>query len=248
MTAPTRRDRLRMATISEIKALARRLLVTGGPQAISLRAIAREMGMTAPAIYRYFPSLEALVTELTSDLHGELHKAVEQARDAAGGDPVRQLTAMARAFRRWSLAHPAEFALIFGAPLPTVSADDSCADADHPAARFGALFAESLLRLWRQEPWPTPPAELIRERLGHVLDPLWRIHADLPIEVAYTLLSGWARLYGLVAQEVYDHLRWAVNDAEALFEQEINQLVGQLTAGRRASDTPEDPGIAHGVG
>ena len=70
--SPSRRERIRTATVAEIKALARRLLVGGGLAAISLRAIARDMGMTAPAIYRYFPSLDALVAELTEDLYDEL--------------------------------------------------------------------------------------------------------------------------------------------------------------------------------
>src|SRR5882672_12208641 len=75
----TRRERLRTATVAEIKSLARRLLMAGGPHAFSLRAIARDMGMTAPAIYRYFPSLDALVAELAEDLYDELREATEAA-------------------------------------------------------------------------------------------------------------------------------------------------------------------------
>ena len=103
-TSPTRRERLRTATVAEIKDLARRLLVTGGPTAISLRAIAREMGMTAPAIYRYFPSLDALVVELTEDLYDELRESIEAARDgcpadgsAAEASPLAQLAEIGRA-------------------------------------------------------------------------------------------------------------------------------------------------------
>src|SRR5688572_27661487 len=78
---PTRRERIRSATVAEIKDHARQLLGSGGPPAISLRAIAREMGMTAPAIYRYFPSLDALVVDLVEDLYDELRLAVEAVRD-----------------------------------------------------------------------------------------------------------------------------------------------------------------------
>lgn len=239
MSAPTRRERLRMATISEIKALARRLLVTGGPQAISLRAIAREMGMTAPAIYRYFPSLDALVTELTGDLYNELRETVEQARERAGDDPVRQLAEMARGFRRWSLAHPVEFALVFGSPVPGAAAFQAafltaCALPDHPGARFGNPFVRALLELWRQKPWPTPPPDLIHKQLGDALQPLRQHHGDMPIEVAYTFISGWARLYGLVSLEVFDHLHWAVTDPERLFEVEIAALLAQLSPNQAA--------------
>src|SRR4051812_44586825 len=105
-TSPTRRERLRGAAVAEIKQTARKLLVEGGPPAISLRAIARHMGMTAPAIYRYFPSLDALVIELTGEICDELSGLVEAARDEAPADePLLQLAAMARAFRAWSLAH-----------------------------------------------------------------------------------------------------------------------------------------------
>lgn len=233
MTAPTRRERLRSATVSEIKDGARRLLVTGGPQAVSLRAIARDMGMTAPAIYRYFPSLDALVVELAGDLFDELRETVERARDAAGDDPARQLGAMARSFRQWSVHHPVEFALIFGNPVPGISAfEEDCVHPDHPGARFGAPFVRALQELWGRAPWPTPPAELMWQRLGDALHPLRQSHGDLPIEVAYTYLSGWIRLYGLVSMEVFGHLGWAVTDPEALFETEIGDYLQQLSAGR----------------
>ncbi|HEX6968501.1 MAG TPA: TetR/AcrR family transcriptional regulator [Micromonosporaceae bacterium] len=231
MTVPNRRERLRKATVTEIKAHARRLLVAGGPQAISLRAIARDMGMTAPAIYRYFPGLDALVAELTGDLYDEMRELVTQARDAAGEEPLPRLAAMTRAFRSWSVTHPAEFTLLFGAPLPGVAGFvEQCTHADHPGARFGALFLQILTELWHHSPWPVPPTQTLRERLGDTLAPLRQSQGPLPVEVAYTFLSGWVRLYGLVAQEVFGHLRWAVTDPEALFSIEVDRFLKQLTA------------------
>lgn len=232
MTAPTRRERLRTATVAQIKDGARRLLVTGGPQAISLRAIARDMGMTAPAIYRYFPSLEALVVELAGDLYDELRHQVQAARDAAGDDPLTQLAAMSRAFRAWSVAHPAEFMLAFGSPVPGIDAfEEACVDETHPGARFGAVFLRSFLDLWHRTPFPTPPAELLHQRLAGSLGPLTRSHGDLPIEVAYVFLTGWASLYGIVSMEVYRHLRWAVSDPDALFEVELSAFLARLSPG-----------------
>ena len=88
--APSRRDRLRAATIEEIIATARRLLVTNGPDAVSLRAIAREMGMTAPGLYRYFGSHEELVRHVIAgiftELSGDIHQAIEAAAGARGAD------------------------------------------------------------------------------------------------------------------------------------------------------------------
>jgi AcrR family transcriptional regulator len=231
MTAPTRRERLRSATVSEIKDGARRLLVTGGPQAISLRAIARDMGMTAPAIYRYFPSLDALIVELAGDLYDELRESIERARDGAGDDPVGQLAAMARAFRHWSIQHPVEFALIFGNRMPELAAfDEDCEDPTHPGARFGAVFLQPFVELWRRAPFPTPPHELIERRLGRCLDPLRQNYGDVPVEVAYLFLSGWTRLYGLVCMEVFNQLHWAVTEPEALFETELATFFRQLAA------------------
>ncbi|MEU7997885.1 TetR/AcrR family transcriptional regulator [Micromonospora sp. NPDC049060] len=239
MAAPTRRERLRTATVAEIKDGARRLLVTGGVDAISLRAIARDMGMTAPAIYRYFPSLEALVAALAADFYNELRVRLEAARDDAGGEPVARLLAMSRAFRAWSIAHPAEFGLIFGAPVPGRTAFvDGRATPDHPGARLGAVFIQPILDLWRRSPFRTPPGELLRRHLDGRLEPLRLSHGEVPIEVAYAFLSGWTRLYGLVAMEVFHQFDWAVTEAEALFELELETFAAQLLAGPPPDDSP----------
>jgi len=231
LSAPTRRERLRTSTLSEIKDEARRLLVTGGPDAISLRAIAREMGMTAPAIYRYFDSLDALVEALAGDLYIELSEVVTAAKHDAGDDLVEQIIAMARAFREWSVAHPAEFALILGSPLPGIVAfQESCDDEHHPGVEFGRPFMETINALWLREQYPTPPRSLMEERLAAHLEPLRAGHGEeVPIEVAWAFLSGWSRLYGLVSMEVFHHLRWAVSDPGALFEMELHSYVGQFT-------------------
>jgi AcrR family transcriptional regulator len=229
-TSPSRRERLRSATVSEIKEGARKLLVTGGPQAISLRAIARDMGMTAPAIYRYFPSLEALVIALAEDLMGEVAGVVAAASEAAGDDPGRQLAAMARAYRAWAVANPVEFGLVFGAPVPGVGDLGLECLPDDPGADLGRPYVAAFLKLWQRKPWPTPPREYMLEHLGPYLGPLREAHGDLPIEVAYTFLSGWARLYGMVAMEVFHQVRWALTKPEALFEAEIVQFLSQVGA------------------
>src|SRR5256884_5237172 len=125
---PSRRDRLRAATIDEIIQPARQLLVKDGPEAVSLRAIAREMGMTAPGLYRYFGSHEELLRHLCAGIFTELGADIHQAIEAAeppteqADDPHAKLTLkMAAAcgeFRRWALNHKEEFGLLFGVPLP----------------------------------------------------------------------------------------------------------------------------------
>lgn len=141
---PSRRDRNRAATTSEIKTTARRMLVEHGAHALSLRGIAREMGITAPAIYRYFDSHATLVEALVGDLYDELCDEMEAAQaeaigsesavdDQRAGNVERRLLASAREFRAWSIGHPAEFALVFGAPIPGVDLLDD----DSPACAGG---------------------------------------------------------------------------------------------------------------
>lgn len=188
------------------------------------------MGMTAPAIYRYFPSLDALVHELTEDLYIELREAIESARATVpADDPLTQLTVMARAFRRWSVGHPREFELIFGNPVPgVVEFESSCDSPHHAGARAGAPFLEALTRLWQQSPFPTPPAAVIAQKLGPYLGPYEAMCDQLPVEVIYTYLASWTRLYGMVAMEVFGHLRWAMTTVEPLFEIELATFRAQF--------------------
>jgi AcrR family transcriptional regulator len=233
-----RRERRRAETVAEIRATARRLLVEQGQhEALSLRAIAREMGMTAPAIYRYFDSLDALVQELVEDLYDELRQEVEAAGDAgAGPGQLDRILDMARGFRRWSVAHPAEFALMFGSPIPGVEQfDESCLSPEHAGARMGAPFLAALHELWRESAIRTLPPDVIDIRLGPYLGPYRITFGDeVPIEVIATYLSGWTRLYGLVAMEVFGHLRWAVTEVEPLFEIELATFVAELNPPRGA--------------
>jgi AcrR family transcriptional regulator len=228
---PSRRERLRTATVTEIKDAARRLLVAGGPSAISLRAIARDMGMTAPAIYRYFPSLDALVGRLTADLYDELRRAIEAARDECPGDePLQRLAVMAHGFRAWGRAHPAEFALMFGSPVPGVTVFEADSDEVLDAGtRFGAAFLDTMAELHAQRPFSAPPQEVLDEQLRDKLGPHVAAYGDrLPLAVVYVFLAAWTRLYGIVAMEVFGHLRWAMTDVEPLFEMELTRFVGDV--------------------
>src|SRR5205807_4759094 len=203
--APTRRERQRTATLTEINQTARRLLTDHGPNAISLRAIAREVGMSAAALYRYFPSLEALVADVCADVYDELRDAVDAAGAAVEG-PGAQLIAMAHGFRQWSIAHPPEFALLFGTPVPGVAEmEDDCESPEHPGARLGAVFLGPFAQLWTELNRPPDPRD---DELRDHLAPMYAAHGGevLPPAAMLTFLGGWTRLYGLVALEVFGHL------------------------------------------
>src|SRR3954453_10376416 len=116
MSHPTRRGRARAATEQDIRRTARKLLVEQGPEAVTLRAIARELGITAPALYRYYESRDDLVENLRLDVCADL--AEELAEDIAElpDDGIMQLFAICKGFRRWALTHTKEFTLVFASP------------------------------------------------------------------------------------------------------------------------------------
>ena len=123
MPAASIRARVRAEMIAEIKAVARRHLATDGAN-LSLRAVARDMGMVSSALYRYFASRDDLLTALILDAYNALGDAVEAA-DAAVTDRARlrvRWLAAARAVRGWALANPAEYALLYGSPVPGYAA------------------------------------------------------------------------------------------------------------------------------
>ena len=242
----SRRDRLRAATKDEIIQTARRLVVHDGPESVSLRAIAREMGMTAPGLYRYFTSHEELVrhvcadifTELAGDLYRAIKDADEQFWTSIGADPLDhdctpeqrrekltgKMVAACREFRRWALNHPSEFAVIFGAPLPGI--DDGRYDiADECALQFAGTFFALFLELWNQIRFAVPePDEIdpgLREQLVRYRDALG---ADLPAGAMLTFLRCWTLLYGAVSMEVFGHLGFALDDASAMFEITLSDL------------------------
>ncbi|MBV1848612.1 TetR/AcrR family transcriptional regulator [Catellatospora tritici] len=227
-----RRERLRERTVVEIKDLARAQLVAGGPTGISLRAIARDMGMTAAALYRYFPALDALVIDLCTDLYEELRLACEAARDALGpdADAVPRLLTMARELRRWTLDHRPEATLIFGPPLPGVEEfRERCVDLEHAGARFGQLFIEPILELWRDGRLP-PMGHVDLSRLKSALPN----HGELPVEVTAVFLTSWTRLYGVLAAELFDQLNWTGVATEPLFEAELAFFSAQVREPKNA--------------
>lgn len=219
-----RRDRVRAATTMEIKQTARRILVSEGPDAVSLRAIAREMGMTAPALYRYFGSHEELIKYVIADIFTELTADLQAAiavAGASGGDLTSKVIAAAREFRRWSLNHQREFGMLFGTPLPGVNIEHDEITTEC-GGKFGNTFFLLILELWHKHPFPVPADDEIdpglREQLERYREGLGELAADLPQGLLLTFLRCWVRLYGIVSLEVFGHLGFALDDAEPLFE------------------------------
>jgi AcrR family transcriptional regulator len=235
--APSRRDRVRASTIQEIKQTARRLLVSHGSEAVSLRAIAREMGMTAPALYRYFDSHEELlrhvVADIFTELAAELREKIDAAAGAASGAPglepmAAKLIAGCRAFRGWALAHRPEFSMIFGSPLPGLEMvhGDPVMEC---GLQFGQVFLDLFSELWLRRPFDVQEADEINPALRPQLE-RYRdmVGSDLPIGAMQTFLRCWVLLYGMVCLEVFGHLRFALEDPSPMFELMLSDMALML--------------------
>ncbi|MER5183785.1 TetR/AcrR family transcriptional regulator [Streptomyces sp. NPDC002896] len=235
-TARGARARARTEITAAIKDEARRQLAAEGAAKLSLRAVARELGMVSSALYRYFPSRDDLLTALIIDAYDSLGEAAESAHaKAADAEPVQQWTTVCEAVRAWALAHPHEYALIYGSPVPGYSAPDSTVPA---ASRVGLLFIGIVRDALegRGIALPRLPAELRPEAERMTAD----LAPDLPPEVVAALVAAWAQLYGLVGFEVFGQFHRVVEDRAVFFSHAAAQLaysVGLLNHGR-VSEAP----------
>jgi AcrR family transcriptional regulator len=229
----SRRERVRADTVREIRQTARRVLVARGVDGLALRAIAREMGMTAPALYRYFASREDLVEHVVADLYAELCDELDLARGATDpATPGVQLMTISRRFRTWALTHHAEFGLLFGSPAESVgtSAQQSKeGPAGAAARRFGETFGVLVAQIYLERGFPIPADDQLDPAYQEQLR-LWcdTLPVPLPLGVMHVFLSCWIRLYGTVCMEAFGHLRFAVDDAEPVFEAELKALGAAL--------------------
>ncbi|MEU2184452.1 TetR/AcrR family transcriptional regulator [Streptomyces thermolilacinus] len=208
------RARARAEITAAIKEEARRRLAAEGAAKLSLRAVARELGMVSSALYRYFPSRDDLLTALIVDAYDAVGAAAERALAATGADddPVRRWTEVCAAVRAWALTHPHEYALIYGSPVPGYSAPQ---DTIGPASRVGhALIAVARDAHRRGAVAPPPlPGALSAEadRMAADLAP------GLPPALALALVGVWAQLFGLVSFEVFGQFHRVVEEREAFF-------------------------------
>lgn len=241
----TRRERQRKATYDEIVDVARRLLQT--PDALSLRAIATEMGITAPGLYRYVDSYQELLVLLARSIFTDVIASMAQARDRhPDDDPAAQIVASAAAFRRWAMAHHQEFRLLFAtpqtdwpqgarvsAPAP-VSSLSSCPP-DNGSEEFSAFFSEIFARLLGRYDVPIPPDDELDPRVVAALhldhDAGKRLPDELgtvPAGVVWVFERAWARLYGTITLEVFGHIHPEFIASGALFRATMEDIGADL--------------------
>ncbi|MFF4976608.1 TetR/AcrR family transcriptional regulator [Streptomyces sp. NPDC001083] len=225
-TARGVRARARIEVTAAIKDEARRQLAAEGASKLSLRAVARELGMASSALYRYFPSRDDLLTALIIDAYDSLGESAEAAHagiagttgTAAGGPRDRWITVCVAA-RRWALDHPHEYALIYGSPVPGYTAPQTTVPA---ASRVGLLLVGILRDAYRGRGVArTPlPAALGTEARRMAAD----LAPDLPPEAVVALVSAWAQLYGLIGFEVFGQFNRVVEDREEFFRHAADRL------------------------
>ena len=248
-TGPTRRERQRQATFDEIVEVARRLLREG--QDVSIRAVASEMGLTAPALYRYVDSHAELLTLVARAIFVDVVSAMTVARDRhSDDDPAAQIIAGVGAFRAWALNNRGEFRLVFASPptpeieahahMPLMSLTD-CVPEEMGAREFGTFFADIFGRLWMKYHFPVPADDALPEGVLEAL-------AGEPVEGFETKLApsaqqagapvtpgmlwlferSWAKLYGTVTLEVFGHVHPGLITTNALFEATVLDIGSDL--------------------
>ncbi|WP_327151586.1 TetR/AcrR family transcriptional regulator [Nocardia sp. NBC_01329] len=203
MTTP--RARARAQTMTDIKRIAREHLATDGAAALSLRAVARDLGVVSSAVYRYVRSRDELLTLLVIDGYDALGDAVEAALATAPDDPIEQFRVTARTVRTWALAEPAWYGLLFGTPVPgyAAPADRTVTPGTRVIATLMGLFDAAHRRGLLAPPAGGQPAPA-----GPLAGDFVRIRADFELDVPDWLLARgltvWCTLFGAVSFDVFD--------------------------------------------
>jgi len=212
----------RQRQIAVIKATARRQLAERGATGLSLREVAREMNQTSSALYRYFATRDELVTALILDAYGELGAATERAEARVARAAVRdRWLAAGRAIRKWAVAHPHEYALLFGSPIPGYDAPEETIAA---AGRVTTVIAGIVNDACRTEARPLDPEDDLRVDNYLEIGNIRQLMPDVPADVIARSILAWTQLFGFVSLELFGHYRQSVRKAPAFFEEMLASM------------------------
>jgi len=198
--------------------------VAGGAAALSLRGIAREMGMASSSLFRYFRNRDALLTALIIDSYSALADAVDRAEAQVHDRSVEERwVAICHGARGWAVAHPHEYALIFGSPVPGYAAPQ---DTVGPASRVPLLLGTLLGGLAADGADSHPPLSAV---VQHALEP---VRAIMPAGACDDLLvrglMAWTYLFGALSFELFGHRHDVIADPEVFFDHEVRRLAAVL--------------------
>jgi len=226
------RARMRAELTNEIKDEARRQLAAEGAAALSLRAVTRSLGMASSAIYRYFPSRDDLLTALIVDAYDAVGAAAEEA-DAGceRADYGGRWRAVGLAVRTWAIAHPHEYALVYGSPVPGYRAPE---DTVGPATRVTLVLARLVDDAARAGVLSTPDDRHAGTPLGEAVLAETRPLADRVLPhasdpVVVRAVIAWTQLFGMISFELFGHFHNVIDHAGPVLERallETGRLVG----------------------
>jgi AcrR family transcriptional regulator len=221
----TARERARAELTREIKEEARRQLAVHGAQGLSLRAVARELGMVSSALYRYFPSRDELLTALIIEAYDALGAAAEAASAGPAPADVRgRWRAACHAVRDWALAHPHEYALIYGSPVPGYRAPRATiAPAIRVARVIGGLLTHA-------DP-PSPPGALPPKLAGQAATVAAAIAPEAPGTVITRGLIALTQLFGMISFELFGQFVGSLDPADAFFGYAVDQMADFIGVG-----------------
>ncbi|HZZ47152.1 MAG TPA: TetR/AcrR family transcriptional regulator [Pseudonocardia sp.] len=218
MTAPrTARDRARAELTREIIDAARRQLAVSGADGLSLRAVARELGMVSSALYRYFPSRDELLTALILGAYRSLGDAAEAADPGPGSRPIERWLAVCTAVRGWARSSPHEYALVYGSPIPGYQAPRlTVAEAIRVPLTFVRILCDAHAAGQLRVPADEPPAgAVLTEQLRTVAE---QFAPGLPSPVLGGALIAWTQLFGMVSFELFGQLVGSVDPSDEFFD------------------------------
>lgn len=225
MNAASVRSRVRAELIDEIKEEARRQLAIEGAAALSLRAVARAMGMVSSAVYRYFPSRDELLTALIVDAYNAMGERVEEAESAVRRADYRgRWMAVCHAVRDWARASPHEYGLVFGTPVPTYAAP---ADTISPAMRVTAVLVQIVADGVRAGVFGSEREQIprgVRADLAPIRAFFSEHGAIVDDELIVRSIMAWTHIYGAISFELFGHRVGTVSEHDGFFDHEMRRM------------------------
>lgn len=216
------RAQARNAQIGTIKKVSRSLIARSGVSGLSLREVAREMGVVSSAFYRYFPTRDDLLTALIFDAYNDLGASVERAHaKVATSDPRTRLRVTARAVRSWAKRHPHEFSLIYGTPVPNYVAPQTTIEA---ATRVPRVLSAILADAQRVRPFPVAKNVPRDAKTFLDVEAMAAVLLDVPEEMYVPALMTWTMIFGFLSFELYGHYVGSVRNASIMFEKVLDEL------------------------
>lgn len=229
-TAPlSLRERRRAAATQEILDTAESHIAEHGPAALSLRAAARGLGMTVQALYHYFPNRDALVTALITKAYDDLADAVQAAVETAPDDPdVPRLVYAAEGYRRWAIAHPERFQLLYGTPLRYYAAPVGGSTTE-AMRRMSTVFEHELFGAFTTAQLAAADTPTLSAELAAHLEQLPPEGVGyLPPPALALLMSAWGQMHGLVVLEVFGHTSFIGDHQAEIFRMTMRTMLSDI--------------------